>query len=73
MLLINNYYCYYSSLLLFIVLKGRMYPIGLVRVLTYLSDTAVIESKIKVINHEPLLFVCYAITLVSCSSNLDNP
>ena len=51
MLLTNNYYCYYSSLLLFIVLKGRMYPIGLVRVLTYLSDTTVIESKIKVINH----------------------
>jgi hypothetical protein len=30
---------------MFIVLKGRMYPIGLIRVLTDLSDTAVIETN----------------------------
>jgi hypothetical protein len=29
----------------FIVLKGRMYPIGSIRVLTDLSDTAVIETN----------------------------
>ena len=32
---------------MFIVLKGRMYPIGSIRVLTDLSDTAVIETNLN--------------------------
>ena len=31
---------------MFIVLKGRMYPIGLIRVLTDLSDTASKETNL---------------------------
>ena len=39
---------------MFIVLKGRMYPIGSIRVLTDLSDTAVIETNLNNLSSPPL-------------------